>query len=55
MKSGNVLILQCLSTVSWCNGVGNGALVVVDSKDQCKTKDQSEEHKVIDFFLPLLL
>lgn len=55
MKSGNVLIFQCLSTVSWCNGVGNEALVVVESNDQCKTKGQSDEHKVVDFFLPLLL
>ncbi|XP_073223134.1 transcription factor TGA2.3-like isoform X2 [Cicer arietinum] len=37
---------QCFSTVSWCNGVENGNLVVVDSKDQCKTKDNNaEEHK----------
>ncbi|KEH44254.1 basic leucine zipper transcription factor [Medicago truncatula] len=38
---------QCLSTVSWCNGVGNEALVVVESKDQCKTKGQSDEHKTL--------
>lgn len=38
---------QCLSTVSWCNGVGNVALVVVESKDQCKTKGQSDEHKAL--------
>ncbi|CAI8605140.1 unnamed protein product [Vicia faba] len=36
---------HCFSTVSWCNGVENEALVVVDSKDQCKTKDKSEEQK----------
>ncbi|AES70019.1 transcription factor HBP-1b(c1) protein, putative [Medicago truncatula] len=47
MKSGNVLIFRCLSTVSWCNGVGNEALVVVESKDQCKTKGQSDEHKTL--------
>ncbi|XP_058768741.1 transcription factor TGA2.3-like [Vicia villosa] len=38
-------INQCFSTVSWCNGVENEGLVVVDSKEQCKTKDKSEEQK----------
>ncbi|CAL5210079.1 unnamed protein product [Lathyrus oleraceus] len=36
---------QCFSAVSWCNGVENEALVVVDSKDQCRNKEKSEEQK----------
>ncbi|KAG4984580.1 hypothetical protein JHK87_029329 [Glycine soja] len=36
---------QCFSTVSWCNGVGDGALVVVDSQDQSKTKVKAEDQK----------
>ncbi|CAJ2630758.1 transcription factor HBP-1b(c1) [Trifolium pratense] len=39
---------QCFSNVSWCNGVGNKALVDVDSKDQCNsTKDKTEEQKTL--------
>nr|KYP69115.1 TGACG-sequence-specific DNA-binding protein TGA-2.1 [Cajanus cajan] len=38
---------QCYSTVSWGNGVGDGALVVVDSQDQCKTKAKAEDQKTI--------
>lgn len=38
---------QCFSTVSWCNGVGDGALVVVDSQDQSKTKVKAEDQKTI--------
>ncbi|KAG5128576.1 hypothetical protein AAZX31_10G262300 [Glycine max] len=38
---------QCFSTVSWCNGVGDGALVVVDSQDQSKTKVKAEDQKTV--------
>lgn len=33
--------------MSWCNGVGDGALVVVDSQDQSKTKVKAEDQKVV--------
>ncbi|KAG4918698.1 hypothetical protein AAZX31_20G101600 [Glycine max] len=38
---------QCFSTVSWCHGVGDGALVVVDSHDQSKTKVKAEDQKTV--------
>ncbi|KAG4910108.1 hypothetical protein JHK87_056224 [Glycine soja] len=38
---------QCFSTVSWCNGVGDGALVVVDSHDQSKTRVKAEDQKTV--------
>ncbi|XP_027938403.1 transcription factor TGA2.2-like [Vigna unguiculata] len=38
---------QCFSTVSWGTGVGDGALVVVDSQDQCKTKVKPEDQKTV--------
>ncbi|TKY50811.1 Transcription factor HBP-1b(c1) [Spatholobus suberectus] len=38
---------QCFSTVSWGNRVGDGALVVVDSQDQSKTKVKAEDQKTI--------
>jgi len=33
--------------VSWGNGVGDGALVVVDSQDQTKIKAKPEDQKVV--------
>ncbi|KAK7280507.1 hypothetical protein RJT34_25571 [Clitoria ternatea] len=38
---------QCLSTVSWCNGVGDGALVVVDSQNQSETMVKAEDQKIL--------
>ncbi|WJX15172.1 hypothetical protein P8452_05350 [Trifolium repens] len=39
---------QCFSNVSWSNGVGNKALVDVDSRDQYNsTKDKTEEQKAL--------
>ncbi|XP_027365202.1 transcription factor PERIANTHIA-like isoform X2 [Abrus precatorius] len=38
---------QCFSTVSWCNGVRDGGLVVVDSQDQSKTKVKAGDHKTL--------
>ncbi|KAL2324066.1 hypothetical protein Fmac_023124 [Flemingia macrophylla] len=38
---------QCFSTVSWGNGVGDGALVVVDSQDQSRTEVKVEDQKTI--------
>ncbi|KAK8467346.1 hypothetical protein PHAVU_007G025500 [Phaseolus vulgaris] len=38
---------QCFSTVSWGNGVGDGALVVVDSQDQTKIKAKPEDQKTV--------
>lgn len=35
--------------MSWCNGVGDGALVVVDSQDQSKTKVKAEDQKVVSY------
>ncbi|KAK7343386.1 hypothetical protein VNO77_12080 [Canavalia gladiata] len=38
---------QCFSTVSCCNGIGDGGLVVVDSQDQSKTKVKAEDQKTL--------